>query len=72
MPIPACSVRKEVSKGVDYTALTNPFFLFHHAVTFLYQVAPTDDSFTVIAPGSEDKDSDGPTLIGNPDLGFSR
>ena len=34
-------------------------------------VAPTDDSFTVIAPGPEDKDSDGPTLVGNPDLGFS-
>jgi hypothetical protein len=34
-------------------------------------VAPTDDSFTVIAPGTEDKDSDGPTLVGNPDLGFA-
>ena len=34
-------------------------------------VAPTDDSFTVIAPGSEDKDSDGPTLVGDPDLGFA-
>jgi GTP-binding protein EngB required for normal cell division len=34
-------------------------------------VAPTDDSFTVIAPGAKDKDSDGPTLIGDPDLGFA-
>jgi hypothetical protein len=34
-------------------------------------VAPTDDSFTVIAPGPVDKDSDGPTLVGNPDLGFA-
>lgn len=34
-------------------------------------VAPTDDAFTVIAPGVEDKDSDGPTLIGDPDYGFA-
>lgn len=34
-------------------------------------VAPTDDTFTVIAPGSEDSDADGPTLIGDPDLGFA-
>eukprot|EP00751_Fragilariopsis_kerguelensis_P009375 CAMPEP_0170796854 /NCGR_PEP_ID=MMETSP0733-20121128/25170_1 /TAXON_ID=186038 /ORGANISM="Fragilariopsis kerguelensis, Strain L26-C5" /LENGTH=424 /DNA_ID=CAMNT_0011147419 /DNA_START=419 /DNA_END=1693 /DNA_ORIENTATION=- len=34
-------------------------------------VAPTDDSFTVIAPGSMDLDADGPTLVGDPDLGFS-
>ena len=37
-------------------------------------VAPTDDSFTVIAPpGSampQEGDADGPTLVGNPDLGF--
>jgi Dynamin family len=34
-------------------------------------VAPTDDTFTVIAPGAEDSDADGPTLIGDPDLGFA-
>eukprot|EP00658_Telonema_sp_P-2_P033396 TRINITY_DN24521_c0_g1_i3.p1 TRINITY_DN24521_c0_g1~~TRINITY_DN24521_c0_g1_i3.p1 ORF type:complete len:473 (-),score=120.78 TRINITY_DN24521_c0_g1_i3:405-1823(-) len=34
-------------------------------------VAPTDDSFTIIAPGDEDTDRDGPAVIGNPDLGFS-
>lgn len=34
-------------------------------------VAPTDDTFTVIAPGPEDSDADGPTLIGDPDLGFA-
>lgn len=34
-------------------------------------VAPTDDAFTVIAPGPEDKDSDGPTLVGDPDYGFA-
>eukprot|EP00549_Striatella_unipunctata_P006770 CAMPEP_0118681054 /NCGR_PEP_ID=MMETSP0800-20121206/4721_1 /TAXON_ID=210618 ORGANISM="Striatella unipunctata, Strain CCMP2910" /NCGR_SAMPLE_ID=MMETSP0800 /ASSEMBLY_ACC=CAM_ASM_000638 /LENGTH=80 /DNA_ID=CAMNT_0006577299 /DNA_START=54 /DNA_END=293 /DNA_ORIENTATION=- len=34
-------------------------------------VAPTDDAFTIIAPGNMDKDQDGPALIGDPDLGFS-
>ena len=34
-------------------------------------VAPTDDTFTVIAPGPTDTDADGPTLIGDPDLGFA-
>ena len=34
-------------------------------------VAPTDDSFTIIAPGDEDCDQDGPALIGDPDMGFS-
>ena len=41
-------------------------------------VAPTDDSFTVIAPSSgslygegADMDQDGPALVGNPDAGFS-
>jgi len=29
-------------------------------------VAPTDDCFTVIAPGVEDTDRDGPALVGNP------
>lgn len=33
-------------------------------------VAPTDDSFTIVAPGPEDRDQDGPALIGDPDLGF--
>jgi len=34
-------------------------------------VAPTDDCFTVIAPGPNDSDRDGPALIGDPDMGFS-
>ena len=34
-------------------------------------VAPTDDSFTVIAPGKQDLDQDGPALVGNPEAGFS-
>jgi hypothetical protein len=33
-------------------------------------VAPTDDCFTVIAPGPYDQDRDGPALIGDPDMGF--
>jgi GTPase SAR1 family protein len=34
-------------------------------------VAPTDDSFTIIAPGQRDDiDRDGSTLVGDPDLGF--
>jgi hypothetical protein len=34
-------------------------------------VAPTDDSFTIIAPGPRDVDRDGPAFIGDPDMGFS-
>ena len=34
-------------------------------------VAPTDDCFTVIAPGPSDIDQDGPALVGDPDMGFS-
>ena len=34
-------------------------------------VAPTDDAFTIIAPGSRDSDQDGPALVGNPASGFS-
>ena len=34
-------------------------------------VAPTDDSFTIIAPGEEDADQDGPSLVGEPDMGFA-
>jgi GTP-binding protein EngB required for normal cell division len=33
-------------------------------------VAPTDDCFTVIAPGPKDTDQDGPALVGDPDMGF--
>jgi tRNA U34 5-carboxymethylaminomethyl modifying GTPase MnmE/TrmE len=33
-------------------------------------VAPTDDNFTVIAPGPSDSDRDGPAFIGDPDMGF--
>lgn len=33
-------------------------------------VAPTDDCFTVIAPGPQDTDQDGPALVGDPDMGF--
>ena len=35
-------------------------------------VAPTDDAFTVIAPGPHDRDQDGPAVIGDPDLGFGQ
>lgn len=37
-------------------------------------VAPTDDCFTIIAPGtgtSDDYDQDGFAIIGNPDYGFT-
>ena len=34
-------------------------------------VAPTDDGFTIIAPGERDVDQDGPSLVGDPDMGFS-
>ena len=34
-------------------------------------VAPTDDGFTVIAPGTEDVDRDGASFIGDPTLGFA-
>ena len=34
-------------------------------------VAPTDDSFTIIAPGPADVDRDGPSFIGDPDMGFN-
>ncbi|CAM9157010.1 unnamed protein product [Sphacelaria rigidula] len=33
-------------------------------------VAPTDDSFTIIAPGPSDINQDGPALVGDPDMGF--
>ena len=33
-------------------------------------VAPTDDNFTIIAPGPSDVDQDGPALVGDPDIGF--
>ena len=35
-------------------------------------VAPTDDCFTVIAPGPTDVDQDGPALVGDPDMGFAQ
>ena len=34
-------------------------------------VAPTDDGFTIIVPGPSDVDRDGPSFIGDPDMGFS-
>ena len=34
-------------------------------------VAPTDDGFTLIVPGKEDVDQDGPALVGDPNLGFA-
>ena len=33
-------------------------------------MAPTDDNFTIIAPGPSDVDQDGPALVGDPDIGF--
>jgi hypothetical protein len=34
-------------------------------------VAPTDDGFTIIAPGEKDVDQDGPSVVGDPEMGFS-
>eukprot|EP00600_Ochromonadales_sp_CCMP1393_P000817 CAMPEP_0174983848 /NCGR_PEP_ID=MMETSP0004_2-20121128/17382_1 /TAXON_ID=420556 /ORGANISM="Ochromonas sp., Strain CCMP1393" /LENGTH=514 /DNA_ID=CAMNT_0016236167 /DNA_START=214 /DNA_END=1758 /DNA_ORIENTATION=+ len=34
-------------------------------------VAPTDDSFTIIVPGPSDVDRDGPSFIGDPEMGFA-
>lgn len=34
-------------------------------------MAPTDDCFTLIAPGTADRDQDGPAVTGDPDLGFA-
>ena len=34
-------------------------------------VAPTDDTFTIIVPGPNDVDRDGPAFVGDPDMGFS-
>lgn len=34
-------------------------------------VAPTDDGFTIISPGDQDLDQDGPALVGDPDMGFA-
>lgn len=34
-------------------------------------VAPTDDAFTMIAPGRKDMDQDGPAAVGDPLLGLS-
>jgi GTPase SAR1 family protein len=34
-------------------------------------VAPTDDAFTIIVPGPSDVDRDGPSFIGDPEMGFS-
>jgi Dynamin family len=34
-------------------------------------VAPTDDCFTIIAPGPVDRDQDGNAVTGDPDLGFA-
>lgn len=34
-------------------------------------VAPTDDAFTIIVPGPSDVDRDGPTFVGDPDMGFA-
>jgi GTPase SAR1 family protein len=33
-------------------------------------VAPTDDSFTLVAPGQADADQDGPSLVGDPTWGL--
>jgi GTPase SAR1 family protein len=36
----------------------------------LVGVAPTDDCFTIIMPGKDDVDKDGPSVVGDPNLGF--
>lgn len=33
-------------------------------------VAPMDNTFTIVAPGKDDIDADGPALVGDPELGF--
>lgn len=33
-------------------------------------VAPTDDNFTILCPGNQDWDRDGPALVSDPDFGF--
>lgn len=66
------------------TVLPFVFLLGNHSsgkssfVNYVFQrkiqasgVAPTDDSFTIITPGPEDVDKDGPAFIGDPDMGFS-
>lgn len=35
-------------------------------------VAPTDDGYTVICPGEKDVDQDGPSLVGDPNFGFTQ
>lgn len=71
---------------INYTNTLYPFILLlgNHSsgkssfINYLLQrkvqstgVAPTDDNFTIIGPGEEDIDRNGPAFIGDPDLGFS-
>lgn len=73
-----------LSKSYKPTPLPFVFLLGNHSsgkssfINFLQRstvqqtgIAPTDDGFTIIAPGPADVDQDGPSLIGDPDFGFS-
>ncbi|KAL3806172.1 hypothetical protein ACHAXA_009830 [Cyclostephanos tholiformis] len=78
------SLRGPLSKGSDRgTSLPFVFLVGNHSSgksSFINHVlgrpvqtagvAPTDDCFTVIAPGPRDVDQDGPALVGDPDIGF--
>ncbi|CAM9718715.1 unnamed protein product, partial [Phaeothamnion confervicola] len=77
-------LEKSTSGGYKTTKLPFVFLLGNHSSgksSFINYVlgrsiqtagvAPTDDSFTIIAPGPADMDQDGPALVGDPDMGFS-
>jgi len=79
------SVRGPLERRPDFrTPLPFVFVLGNHSsgkssfINFVLQrkiqeagVAPTDDGFSIIAPGPEDAEMDGPTMVGGDDLGFT-
>ena len=78
-------VRGPLERRPDFrTPLPFVFILGNHSsgkssfINFILQrkiqeagVAPTDDGFSIIAPGPEDAEMDGPTLVGGDDFGFT-
>lgn len=78
-------VRGPLERRPDFrTPLPFVFILGNHSsgkssfINFVLQrkiqeagVAPTDDGFSIIAPGPEDAEMDGPTLVGNDDYGYT-
>ena len=78
-------VRGPLERRPDFrTPLPFVFILGNHSsgkssfINFVLQrkiqeagVAPTDDGFSIIAPGPEDAEMDGPTLVGGDDFGFT-